>query len=174
MFYNYFLNAIVSQEKATVSAKWRRSIKNPKRFKLLKALKRIENKKTPQPPSIKNLKTKRHTRPPMYTVPKIYREREWKEPKPLIDILEENNEIIVVSEFAGFNRKDLKIHIKNQRLTLLAEGLKRKYHKSLNLPSRVIPNSIHTAYKNGVLEIRLKKVIKEKAADKIAGLENAA
>jgi HSP20 family molecular chaperone IbpA len=155
-----------------VSAKWRRSNKNPKRFKLLKALKRTENKKAHQTPT-KNLKTKRHTHLPAYTVPKIYREREWKEPKPLIDILEENNEIIVVSEFAGFNRKDLKIHIKNQRLTLLAESLKRKYHKSLNLPSRVIPNSIHTAYKNGVLEIRLKKVIKEKAADKIAGLENA-
>jgi HSP20 family molecular chaperone IbpA len=157
-----------------VSAKWRRSKKNPKRFRLLKTLKRIENKKTPQTLPIKNLKAKRHTRPSIYTVPKMYREREWKEPKPLIDILEENNEIIVVSEFAGFNRKDLKIHIKNQRLTLLAESLKRKYHKSLNLPSRVIPNSIHTACKNGVLEIRLKKIIKEKAADRIAGLENAA
>jgi HSP20 family molecular chaperone IbpA len=157
-----------------LSAKWRRSKKNPKRFNLFKALKKTENKKEPQTFPIKNLRAKRHTRPLAYAIPKIYREKEWREPEPLIDILEESNEIIVVSEFAGFNRKNLKIHIKNQRLTLSAEGSKRKYHKSLNLPSGVIPNSIRTAYKNGVLEIRLKKVIKEKAADKIAGLENAA
>ena len=37
----------------------------------------------------------------------------------------------------------------------------------------VIPNSIRTAYKNGVLEIRLRKAIEEKAVDKVAGLENA-
>lgn len=154
-----------------MSAKWRRIKKNPKRFNLFKAFKKTENEKALQRLSIKSLK--RHTRPLAYTGPKVYREKEWREPEPLIDILEKNNEIIVVSEFAGFNRKNLKIHVKNQRLTLSAEGLKRKYNKSLNLPSGVIPNSIRTTYKNGVLEIRLKKIIKEKAADKIAGLENA-
>jgi HSP20 family molecular chaperone IbpA len=156
-----------------LSAKWRRSKKNPKRFNVFKALKRIENKKAPQTFPIKNL-AKRHTRPLAYTAPKIHREREWREPEPLVDIIEENNEIIVVSEFAGFNREDLKIHVKNQRLTLSAEALNRKYYKSLNLPSGVIPNSIYTAYKNGVLKIRLKKIIKEKTMDKMAGLENAA
>jgi HSP20 family molecular chaperone IbpA len=156
-----------------LSAKWRRIKKNPKRFNLFKALKKTEKKKAPQTFPIKNVRTKRHTRPLAYTIPKSYREGEWREPEPLIDILEENSEIIVVSEFVGFNRKDLKIHIKNRRLTLSAESPKRKYHKSLNLPSGVIPNKIRTTYKNGVLEIRLKKVIKEKAADEIAGLENA-
>ena len=156
-----------------MSAKWRRIKKNPKRFNLFGALDKTENKKAPQTFPTKNLRTKRHTHPLAYKVPKSYREKEWREPEPLIDILEENGEIIVVSEFAGFKRKDLKINVKNQRLTLSAESLKRKYHKSLNLPSGVIPNSIHTTYKNGVLEIRLKKTIKEKAADKIAGLENA-
>jgi HSP20 family molecular chaperone IbpA len=57
---------------------------------------------------------------------------------------------------------------------LSAETSNRKYHKSLNLPSGVIPKSIRTAYKNGVLEIRLKKVAKEKTMDSMAGLENAA
>ena len=156
-----------------MSAKWRRIKKNPKRFDLFKALNKTENKKAPQTFPI-NLRTKRHTSSLMYKIPKSDREGEWREPEPLIDILEENDEIIVVSEFAGFNRKDLKINVKNQRLTLSVDSLKRKYHKSLNLPSEVIPNNIRTEYKNGVLEIRLKKVIKEKAVDKIAGLENAA
>jgi len=156
-----------------LSAKWRRSKKHPKKSKIFEDLKRIENKKAPPTFRFKNQRIKKHTRPYLYKVPKIYRERKWTEPEPLIDVLEEKDEVIVVAEFAGFNRKNIRIHVKNQRLTLSAEALDRKYHKSLNLPTGVIPNSIRTAYKNGVLEIRLKKGIKEKAVDKIAGLENA-
>jgi HSP20 family protein len=96
-------------------------------------------------------------------------ERRVKEPEPLIDILEEKDEITVVAEFAGFDRQDLRIRVKNQRLILSAEGLDRKYYKSLNLPKRVIPNTIRTTYKNGVLGIRLKKIAEEKAIDKVAG-----
>jgi len=92
-----------------------------------------------------------------------------KEPEPLIDVLEEKDGIIVVAELAGFNREDLRIHVKNQRLTLSAESPDRKYHKSLNLPKRVIPSTIHMTYKNGVLEIQLEKTVEEKAIDKVAG-----
>jgi HSP20 family molecular chaperone IbpA len=171
MLYNYFWNAIVSEEKATLSAKWRRSKKHPKRLKIFEALKRIKNKKAPSTFRIKNSRVKRHAHPYLYKVPKIYRERKWTEPEPepLIDILEEKDEVTVVAEFVGFNRENLRIHVKNQRLTLSAETPDRKYYKSLNLPMGVIPNSIRTAYKNGVLEIRLKKAIEEKAVDKIAG-----
>ena len=173
MFYNYFWNAIVSEGKATLSAKWRRSKKHPKRLSVFKALKRIKNKKAPQTFRIKNSRIKRHARLYIYKIPRIYRERKWTEPEPLIDVLEEKDEVIVVAEFAGFNRENLRIHVRNQRLTLSAEASDRKYYKSLNLPTGVIPNSIRTAYKNGVLEIRLKKGIEEKAVDKMAGLENA-
>ena len=175
MLYNYFWNAIVSEEKATLSAKWRRSKKHPKKSKIFEDLKRIENKKAPPTFRFKNQRIKKRARPYLYKVPKIYRERKWTEPEPepLIDILEEKDEVTVVAEFAGFNRENLRIHVKNQRLTLSAETPDRKYYKSLNLPTGVIPNSIRTAYKNGVLEIRLRKAIEEKAADKIAGLENA-
>jgi HSP20 family molecular chaperone IbpA len=47
--------------------------------------------------------------------------------------------------------------------------LDRKYYKSLNLPKRVIPNTIRMTHKNGVLEIRLKKAVEEKTIDKVAG-----
>jgi HSP20 family protein len=96
-------------------------------------------------------------------------EKDLKEPKPLIDILEDDNDICIVAEFAGFKREDLRIDLKEQRLTLSAETLDRKYHKSLNLPGRVIPSTICTTYKNGVLEIRLKKAVNEKVIDKVAG-----
>jgi HSP20 family protein len=92
-----------------------------------------------------------------------------KEPEPLIDILEEADEIIVVAEFAGFKREHLETTVRNQRLTLSAKTADRKYYKSLNLPKRVIASNVFTTYKNGVLEIRLKKVVEEKAMDEVTG-----
>jgi HSP20 family molecular chaperone IbpA len=160
---------LVSGEKADLSAKWRRTKKASERFKIFKALNRIKNKNTPKTFQVKASRVKRQTYPYRYSVPKIYRERKWREPEPLIDILEEKNEVIVVAEFAGFERENLRIRLNDQHLTLSAEALNRKYHKSLNLPKRVIPNKIRTTYKNGVLEIRLKKAIEEKAMGKLAG-----
>jgi len=156
-----------------LSAKWRRSKKHLKRFKISEALKRIENKKAPPTFRFKNPRIKKHACTYIYRIPKNHGERKEREPEPLIDILEEKDEVTVVAEFVGFNRENLRVHVKNQRLILSAETLDRKYYKSLNLPMGVIPNSIRTAYKNGVLEIRLRKAIEEKAVDKVAGLENA-
>jgi HSP20 family protein len=95
--------------------------------------------------------------------------RKLKEPEPLIDVLEEENEITVVTELVGFNKENVQIHVKNQRLTMSAETRDRKYHKSLNLPKRVIPETMNTSYKNGVLQIVMKKALEEKALNKIAG-----
>jgi HSP20 family protein len=50
--------------------------------------------------------------------------------------------------------------VKDQKITLSAKSKDRRYYKSLNLPKEVIPNDIHTTFKNGVLEIKLKKAEK--------------
>jgi HSP20 family protein len=62
-----------------------------------------------------------------------------------------------VAEIAGFNKETFKINVKDQKITLSAKSKERRYYKSLNLPKVVIPNAMHTKYKNGVLEIKLKK-----------------
>jgi HSP20 family molecular chaperone IbpA len=160
------------REKVTLSAKWRRNKKNP-RFNVFKAIKRVQHEKVPQTFQTKHLRIKRRSYLYTYKVPKFYRERRLREPEPLVDILEEKDDVIVIAEFAGFNKENLRIQVKKQRLTLSAEAIDRKYYKSLNLSMGVIPNSIRIAHKNGVLEIRLKKAIEEKAVDKLAGLENA-
>ncbi len=152
-----------------MSAKWRGSKKSSRRFDIFRTLSKVKDKNTPQAFRTKTPRVKRQAYPYRHRVTKTYRERKWREPEPLIDILEEKNEIIIVAEFAGFKRENLGIRVKNQRLTLSAETLDRKYHKSLNLPKRVIPSNIRTTYKNGVLEIRLKKAIEEKPIDKLAG-----
>jgi len=151
-----------------LSAKWRRNKKRLKGFGIFKALKRVESKNLPQTFRIKNSRIKKHAYPYIYQFPKSYGKRKWREPEPLIDVLEGKDEVIIVAEFAGFNRENLRIHVKNQCLTLSAEDLDRKYYKSLNLPTGVIPNSLRTTHKNGVLEIRLKKANEEKALDRVA------
>ena len=98
-----------------------------------------------------------------------YGRKSWKEPKPLIDIFQESSWITIVAEIAGFNRETLKIDVKDQKLTLSARAKDRRFYKSLNLPKVVIPNVMHTTYKNGVLEIKLRKAVKEETIKKQVG-----
>ena len=152
-----------------MSAKWRRSKRSLKRFNIFRVINRVRTKNTSQTFRIRSSKIKWQANPYRYRVRKVSGERKLKEPKPLIDVLEGNDDIAVVAEFAGYSKEDLRIRVKDQKLTLCAEASDRKYYKSLNLPKRVIPSTICTTYKNGVLEIRLKKAVEEKAMDKVAG-----
>lgn len=161
MFYNRFGNAIVSEEKENLSVKWRRNKKVFKKFKIINTINKAKNKRAPPTFPIKRTRIKKWKSLPKIEFPKIYKGKKWRELEPLIDVLEEKDEIVIVAEAKGINNEKLKIQIENQRLTLAAEALERRYRKSLNLPSRVIPDTMRTKYKNGVLEIRLKKAVEE-------------
>ena len=152
-----------------MSAKWRRSKKHSGRFDIFRSFNKPKNQSIPNAFKIKSAWIKKQSRLLTYRTPRTSKERKCREPEPLIDILEENDEITVVAEFAGFKKKNIRIHVNKQRLTLTGEAAERKYYKSLNLPKRVIPNTIRTKYKNGVLEIRLKKCEEEKTVDRVAG-----
>jgi HSP20 family molecular chaperone IbpA len=150
-----------------LSAKWRRNRKRSNWSKVFKTAKKVENKKT-RTLRIKKCESKRHVRPNRFRLVKIKRNKNWKEPEPLVDVLQNKDEVIVIAEVAGFKRENLKIQVKNQHLVLSADVSDRKYYKSLNLPIVVIPDKMRTVCKNGVLEIRLKKAIEEKAVDRVA------
>ena len=155
--------------KGRMSARWRRSRRHTKWVSIAKAANGTKNKNVRRILRIQNVNTKKQSRPSRYKTLRIYGEKVWKEPRPLADVLEENDEIVVVTEFAGFKRENLKVNVREQRLTLSAENPERRYYKSLNLPKRVIPETIRTKAKNGVLEIRLKKGAEERTIDKLAG-----
>jgi HSP20 family molecular chaperone IbpA len=99
--------------------------------------------------------------------------RKTREPDPLVDVLDESDYIVIVADLVGYDKRNIIIHVKDQRLTLSAKSSDRKFYKSLNLPKRVIAATMHTNYKNGVLEIRLRKILQEKAIDEVAGQKNA-
>jgi HSP20 family molecular chaperone IbpA len=152
-----------------LSARWRRSRKHPRRSDFFVAPNGANDERDASAFRIRNSRTRKNSHLGTYRAPRIYREIKCREPESLVDVLEEGDEVIVVAEFAGFKRENLRTSIKDQRLIMSAEAMDRKYHKSLNLPKRVIPNVMRTRFKNGVLEIRLKKTAEEKAMDEVAG-----
>ena len=131
-----------------MSAKWRRTLKNRKWVDIDEPPKSKSTKK-----SKSSMKSKSPT--PSFRPPRNLAKRQ--DPKPLIDIFQDNNNITIIAEIAGFNKESFKIIVKDQKITLSAKSKERRYYKSLNLPKVVIPDETHTKYKNGVLEIKLKK-----------------
>ncbi|MGQ9624535.1 MAG: Hsp20/alpha crystallin family protein [Candidatus Bathycorpusculaceae bacterium] len=152
-----------------MSARWRRNKKRQKRFNTVTRYRGARENKIARMFRAKNSKSKWWTYPYKRVAPKSLTEKRLKWMEPLIDVLEDKDEIIVVAGLAGFKREDLKVLAKQNQLILSAEAVDRKYRKSLSLPGNIIPGTMRTTYKNGVLEIRLKKAVEEKTLDKIAG-----
>jgi HSP20 family molecular chaperone IbpA len=134
-----------------MSAKWRRSKKH------LKWLNQKNLRTHPKTLRIEKSQKPRSGYPQKHRLFRSYQKGKWKAPKPLIDIFQEKSWITIVAEIVGFNKETLKINVKDQKITLSAKAKDRRYYKSLNLPKVVVPNVMHTTYKNGVLEIKLKR-----------------
>lgn len=133
-----------------MSAKWRRTKKNHKWLDY----NNIEIR--PKKPKASKFESRpiKAVRSQSVHIPK--QKGKLQEPTPLIDVFQENNWVIVVADIAGFNKESFKINVKDQKITLSAKAKDRRYYKSLNLPKIVVPNVMHTTFKNGVLEIKLK------------------
>lgn len=84
--------------------------------------------------------------------PQVKEERE-----PLVDVIEENDEIAVFAELPGVEKNDIRLHSNEKSLTISVDSKGRKYHKELELPDSILPTSAKATYKNGVLEVRFKK-----------------
>ncbi len=88
--------------------------------------------------------------------PKIREERE-----PLVDVIEEDKDVVVVAELPGVEKDDINLNTTENNLTISVDTPQRKYRKELPLPAKVDPKSAQASYKNGVLEVRLKKFMEK-------------
>jgi HSP20 family protein len=88
--------------------------------------------------------------------PRILEERE-----PLVDVMEEDKDVVILAELPGVERKDINLHATEDHLTIYVDTAERKYHKELTLRAMVDPKSAQASYKNGVLEVRLKKSVEK-------------
>jgi HSP20 family protein len=84
--------------------------------------------------------------------PKVDEERE-----PITDIFDEKDEIVVISEMPGIEESDLKIDLKEDILEISAASKNRTYRKELLLSVKASNQNLSHKFKNGILEIRIKK-----------------
>jgi HSP20 family protein len=95
--------------------------------------------------------------------PTISEERE-----PLVDVIERNDEVKVIAEVPGVSKENIKVKVLNgEKLVIQATGEDRKYYKEIELPTKVDEKSAKASYKNGVLEVTLKKVKTEEQGTEI-------
>ena len=105
---------------------------------------------------------------------------DWKNPlntktnwKPEIDIKESDNLFQIKADIPGLTKKDIKISLKGDRLTISGERKKisdkendhyhyrersiGKFKRSFNLPESINKDKIQASFKNGILSIELEK-----------------
>ena len=88
--------------------------------------------------------------------------------EPLMDIIDEKDKVVVTIEVPGVDKKDIDLQVDDNTLYINAKkDGKDKYHKEIKLPDGVT-DDITATYKNGVLDVEIKKVKKkEKKGKKI-------
>ena len=88
--------------------------------------------------------------------PKIREERE-----PLVDVMEEEKDVVIIAELPGVEKDNINLSTTEEHLTISVDTSQRKYHKELALPARINTKSAKASYKNGVLEVRLRKLVEK-------------
>jgi HSP20 family protein len=84
------------------------------------------------------------------------------EREPLTDIIEGDDNVSITFEIPGVNKEDINLNITESSLDISVDSPNRKYHKIVDLPCAVIPNKSKATYKNGILDIIIKRKDKKK------------
>ncbi|MFA7082326.1 MAG: Hsp20/alpha crystallin family protein [Bacteroidales bacterium] len=96
-----------------------------------------------------------------------------------LDIIENENEFIIKADLPGFDKKDIKVSVNNNQLTIEAEKkvenkvenetihkeerFSGKYMRTLSLPENCSADNISAKLENGVLDLIIKKTMVEPA-----------
>jgi HSP20 family protein len=100
---------------------------------------------------------------------------EW---SPLVDISEDDKEYLIKAELPEVKKEDVKVTAENGTLTIMGErryekeDKNKKYHRveraygsfgrSFSFPDDASPGKVSADFKDGVLTVRLAKVVKAK------------
>ncbi|MFH1856381.1 MAG: Hsp20/alpha crystallin family protein [Candidatus Omnitrophota bacterium] len=79
------------------------------------------------------------------------------EREPLTDVFYENDEVIIMAEMPGIEEEGVTVTLKGDILEISGAGKNRKYYKEILLTIELKPENLTHTYKNGVLEIKIKK-----------------
>lgn len=97
---------------------------------------------------------------------------------PVVDIYEDKDHIVIKAELPGMDKKNIKVDLKDNVLTLEGERSYEneskenhyyrkervfgKFKRAFRLPDNLDPEKINADYKNGVLKIEIPKPEEEK------------
>ncbi|HII53458.1 heat-shock protein Hsp20 [Candidatus Micrarchaeota archaeon CG08_land_8_20_14_0_20_49_17] len=82
------------------------------------------------------------------------------EREPLVDVIPTENEVVVIAEIPGVEKHEIKLNSTTESLTISVNNPQRRYHRVVSLPCEVDPTGVVASYKNGVLEVTHKRVLK--------------
>jgi HSP20 family protein len=77
--------------------------------------------------------------------------------EPLTDVIMGKDEIAVTVELPGVAKEDIELNMEDDRLVIHVDTPERKYHKEVELPPDVRSDTIEATYKNGVLDVTIKR-----------------
>jgi len=81
--------------------------------------------------------------------------------EPIVDIFEEGDYIRVMAELPGVKENEINLDIEENTLTISTETPARKYYKKVELPNPVKKDAVESSYRNGILEVKLRKTKKD-------------
>jgi len=88
---------------------------------------------------------------------KEIKEAHLTEREPLTDVIDCGNEIKVLAELPGVEMEDIDLKTQKTSISIKVDTEKRRYSKDIKLPAEVKVESSKATYKNGILEVTLKK-----------------
>ena len=86
----------------------------------------------------------------------------YEEPEPPTDIIEGDEEVAVTVEIPGVEKEDIDLNVTEDTIEITACGPEREYHKLIDLPCVIKPKTMKVIYKNGVLDVVVKRKEKKK------------
>jgi HSP20 family protein len=100
---------------------------------------------------------------------------------PAMDLIDQKDKLVAIIELPGVDKKDIKISLSDNNLTVQGEieqdkDVKRegyycceraygKFSRNISLPAGIDKDKIKAKYKNGILEVTLPKKMEEKAKE---------
>jgi len=79
------------------------------------------------------------------------------EREPLVDVIDGEEEVTVIAELPGVSKEDIDLKTDDKTLTIKVDNEKRRYFKEVSLPAKIKSDSVKATYKNGILEVKLKR-----------------
>lgn len=77
--------------------------------------------------------------------------------KPLLELFETDDCVQVVAELPGIDKEDISMDATENTLKIQVLIEEREFVETIELPARVDPSSATASYRNGVLEVVLKR-----------------